>query len=325
MAKFKVVVTDHVFESFDIEKEIFASADAELEVRQCESAAELARCLGGVHALLNTYLPGIGKGVFENAPELKVVVRYGIGVDTIDVGEATKHGVVVANVPDYCVEEVADHALAHFLSLARKIVLSHKMVKEGDWSLAYVKPLKGITGMTVGIIGFGRIGRAVAHRIKAFGPTVLFHDPNIPHEVDGCRPAPLDEIYAVCDAIFVQCPGTKETYHLLNQDAFDKMQNKPFIINTARGSIVDTDALVWALENGKIAGAGLDVLEDEKAVVDKNHPLKKRANVVLTPHSAWYSNAAIHKLQRKAAEEVVRVLRGERPRSPANPEVFERK
>ena len=322
MPKFKVVVTDYVFEAFDAEKEVLGAVGAELEVCQCKSVEELIPHLAGTHGLLNTYLPGMGKEVFDNAPDLKVIVRYGIGLDTIDVPEATKHGVIVANVPDYCIEEVSDHALAHFLALARKIPLSDRKAKSGEWSLAYVKPLKGITGMTAGIIGFGRIGRAIAHRLKAFGPDVVFFDPYVSDDTDGCRRVELNDLYATCDVIFVQCPSTEATHHLLNRDAFARMKKKPLVINCARGAIVDTDAVVWALETDKISGAGLDLLEDEDAVVKQDHPLRKLDSVILTPHSAWYSAAAIQKLQRKAAEEVARVLRGEKPNSFVNPEVL---
>lgn len=322
MAKFKVVVTDYVFESFDIEREVLSAVDAELEVCQCESADEVVPHLAGTHAILNTYLAGMDAKIFDAAPDLKVIVRYGIGVDTIDVAAATAHGVMVVNVPDYCVEEVSDHALAHFLALARKIPFSDRKVKGGEWSLSYLKPMKGITDMTAGIIGFGRIGRAIAQRLEPFGLEIVFADPVGEGDVDGCRRVELDDLYATCDAIFVQCPSTDETHHLLGREAFGKMQKQPFIINTARGDIVDTDAVVWALENDKIAGAGLDLLDDEDAVVDSDHPLKKFDNVILTPHSAWYSSAAIAKLQRKGAEEVARVLRGERPKSLVNPEVL---
>ena len=318
MAKFKVIVTDYVFESFEAETEVLGEADAELVVLQCKSIDELKPHLADAHGLLNTYLPGIDAAVFDAAPDLKVVVRYGIGVDTIDVDAATKRGIVVANVPDYCVEEVADHALAHFLNCARKVALSDRKIRAGEWSLGYVKPLNGIGSMTVGIIGFGRIGRAIAQRVRAFDPKVIFFDPCVATDEDGCESVPLDTLYAASDAVFVQCPSNDATHHLLNRAAFEKMVKAPIIINCARGAIVDTDALVWALENGRVSAAGLDVLEDEKAILDAGHPLKTFDTVSLTPHSAWYSRAAIAKLQCRAAEEVARVLRGERPLSWVN-------
>jgi len=318
----KVVVTDHVFETFEAEERILAEVGAELEVLQCRSAGELQGRLAGVHGLLNTYLPGINAEVFDAAPDLKAVVRYGIGLDTIDIPAATARGIIVANVPDYCIDEVADHALAHFLNLARRIAFSDKRVRAGEWSLSYVKPLKAIRTMRVGIIGFGRIGRAIAERIAPFRAETVFYDPVLSGEIAGARRVCLEELWGTCDAIFVQCPATPETRHLLGRGAFEAMQKQPLIINCARGEIVDTDALVWALENGKVSGAGLDLLEDEEAVVKHDHPLKGFDNVVLTPHSAWFSDVAIPNLQRRAAEEMALALSGRRPTSLVNPEVL---
>ena len=322
MPKFKVLITDYVFEHFDAENEVLSAVDAELDIHQAKSADELVPHLAGVSAILNTYLPGIDDKIFAAAPDLKVVVRYGIGVDTIDVAAATARGIMVANVPDYCIDEVSDHAMAHFLSLARKIPFSDRKVKGGEWSLAYVKPMKGITNMTCGVIGFGRIGQAIAGRLKAFGPDVIFADPIGEGDIDGCRRVSLDDLFAESDAIFVQCPSSKATHHLIDRAAIEKMAKKPFIINCARGDVIDTDALVWGLENDKISGAGLDLLDDEDAVVKADHPLKAFDNVTLTPHSAWYSSDALGKLQRMAAQEVARVLRGEKPKSLINPDVL---
>ncbi|PIU89659.1 MAG: hypothetical protein COS65_28035 [Armatimonadetes bacterium CG06_land_8_20_14_3_00_66_21] len=324
MAQYTVIVTDHVFQSFEAETEILAAVEAKLEVLQCKSAAELVPQVADAHGLLNTYLPGIGAPVFDAAPELKAVVRYGIGLDTIDIAEATKRGIAVANVPDYCINEVADHALAHFLSLARKLPLSDRKVRAGEWSLSYVKPVKPLQTMRAGILGFGRIGRALAARLKPFVAEVTFFDPFVQVECEGCQPLAFDDLLATCDAVFVQCPATPETRHLLNRDAFAKTTRQPLLINCARGEIVETDAVVWALENGKLAGAGLDLLEDENAVVKHDHPLKHFDNVLLTPHSAWFSDAAIPELQRRAAEEMARILSGERPKSFVNPEAWGR-
>jgi len=322
MPSFKVLITDYVFEHFDAETEVLSAVDAELDIHQAKSADELVPHLGGVNAILNTYLPGMDDAIFSAAPDLKVIVRYGIGVDTIDVAAATARGIMVANVPDYCIDEVSDHALAHFLSLARKIPFSDRKVKGGEWSLAYLKPMKGITNMTCGVIGFGRIGRASAARLKACGPDIIFADPFGDGDVDGCRRVSLDELFAESDAIFVQCPSSAETYHLIDRAAIEKMAKQPFIINCARGDVIDTDAIVWGLENDKIAGVGLDLLDDEDAVVKADHPLKGFDNAILTPHSAWYSADALDKLQRMAAEEVARVLRGEKPKSLINPDVL---
>lgn len=318
MSSLKVLVTDHVFEHFDQETSILSAVGAELKVCQCKTTAELLPHLEGVHGLLNTYLPGIGPEVFDAAPELRVVVRYGIGVDTIDIPAATERGILVANVPDYCISEVADHALAHFLNLARKISQADSRVKQGEWSLGYVKPLQSIRGMRVGIIGFGRIGRAIASRLKPLGPEVVFHDPFLSGTVEGCTAVNLQELYRTSDAIVVQCPATDATRHLLNADAFATMTRQPIIINCARGEIIDTDALVDALQSGRVRGAGLDVVEDEDALVSTDHPLKAMPNVSLTPHSAWFSDTAIPSLQRRAAEVMAEALTGKRPESALN-------
>jgi D-3-phosphoglycerate dehydrogenase len=176
--------------------------------------------------------------------------------------------------------------------------------------------------MRAGIIGFGRIGRAIAARLQPFVAEVVFADPFIDEETAGAMPVELESLFATCDAIFVQCPAIPETRHLLNRRAFEQMARCPLIVNCARGEIVDTDAVVWALENGLIAGAGLDLLEDEEAVIGCDHPLKQFDNVILTPHSAWFSDAAIPELQRRAAEEMARMLSGDKPSSLVNPEVL---
>ncbi len=322
--KFKVVVTDYVFESFEIEEQLLAEVDASLELNQCKTQEEMIEAVKDADAVLNTYLPGLDGKVFSQAQKLKGVVRYGIGLDTINIEDATAAGIKVANVPDYCIEEVADHAMALFMCLARKVALSNNKVKSGQWSLSYVKPLKGIAKMTAGVIGFGRIGMAIAERLKPFGCNILFFDPCIENGAGLATKVSLDELCETSDAIFVQCPANKHTHHLLNAETFALMKNAPIIINAARGQIIDTDALVAALQSGKVSSAGLDVLEDEKQITESDNPLKTMDNVVLTPHSAWYSNDAIKKLQTKACQEVVRILKGENPINFANPEVLEK-
>jgi D-3-phosphoglycerate dehydrogenase len=322
MERLTVVVTDYVFENFETERRILATANADLVVLQCKSAAELIPQVAAADGLLNTYLPGIDDAVFAAAPRLRAVVRYGIGVDTIDIPAASRRGIMVANVPDYCIEEVADHALAHFLGLNRKLSVSDRKVKAGQWSLAYVKPLKAIREMRVGILGFGRIGRAIAARLQAFGPEVVFFDPMLTADTAGCKAVDLDTLLASADAIIVQCPSTPATRGLLGKEAFAKMRRQPILINCARGEVVDTDALVEALRAGTVSGAGLDVLQDEAAVLKHPHPLKEFDNVILTPHSAWFSSAAIPNLQRRAAEEMAIALSGRKPSSLLNPEVW---
>lgn len=325
MSKFKVVVTDYVFEKFTQEEQILKDIDASLVVCQAKRPDELKDEVRDADALLNTYLGPIDRNLFEVAKKLRVVVRYGIGVDTINVKDATEFGIMVCNVPDYCINEVADHALALFLSLARKVVLSDRNVKGGDWSLSYVKPLKGITDMTAGIVGFGRIGQAIARRVQALGTSIVFSDPVVADGTLDYKRVDFDTLLETADVVFVQCPANKATHHLINRDSLAKMKQKPFLINAARGSIVDTDAVVWALQNGHLSGAGLDLLDDEDAVVKTDHPFKQMNNVILTPHSAWYSARAVQQLQKMAAEEVARVLKGAKPKGLVNPEAKQAK
>ncbi len=323
MSKYKVLVTDTVFESFDITRDVLAAVDAEFEVLQCKSAGELKPKLDGVHGLLNTYMPGIDNAVFQAAPNLKAVVRFGIGVDTIDIPAATERGILVANVPDYCIEEVSNHALAHFLTLARKLPESCRRTRTGEWSLGYVKPLKPLQSMRAGIVGFGRIGRAIADRLRPFVKEVVVFDPALETAPDGVTLLEFGDLVGCSDAIFVQCPANEHTHHLFNRAVFEQMQAQPILINCARGEIVDTEALIWALETGKVSAAGLDVLEDEAAVMaDEAHLLRRHENVLLTPHSAWFSDAALPALQRKGAEAMAAALIGQRPASLLNPEVL---
>jgi len=326
MSKFKVVVTDYVFDNFDQEKDVFAPLDADLVIHQARDAAELKDDVADADAILNCYLPGMDRKLLQHGKRLKVVVRYGIGVDTINIPECTELGVMVANVDDYCINEVADHAMALFLTLARKTASSGRKTRVGEWSLAYVKPLPAIREMTAGIIGFGRIGQAIAARLAPFGMKLVFSDPGVADGAGLAEKVEFDDLLEQSDAIFAQCPSNEHTRHLINDESIAKMSNAPLLINAARGAIVDTDALVRALENGKISGAGLDVLEDEEGVMaTENHPLKTMDNVVVTPHSAWFSNKAIPELQRRAAEQVAMALRGERPTGLLNPEVLQKK
>ncbi|MBD3346389.1 MAG: C-terminal binding protein [Chitinivibrionales bacterium] len=313
MSKYKVLVTDHVFDRFDTEREVLARVDAELIVHQFRTIDELLPHVGDIHGLLNCYLGPIDNNVFDAAPNLKIVSRYGIGVDTINITDAARHGVIVSNIPDHAINEVADHAVALFLNLARKISTADRRVKNGVWSLSYVKPLHAIRGMTAGFIGFGKIGRAAAERLKAFGVRVVFHTPTWKGLVDGFSQVAFDELLAASDAVFIQCPSTEQTYHLINRATIEKMKKKPLLINTARGAIVDADALVWGLSTGNVSGAACDVLEDIDSVVTTDHPLKKAENVILTPHSAFYSEESVEDLKYRAAENVARVLVGKEP------------
>jgi D-3-phosphoglycerate dehydrogenase / 2-oxoglutarate reductase len=325
MKRFKVVVTDYVFPTLDPERTILGEAGAELIAAQCKSPEEVIALARGADAMLNTYYKPVDGAVMDAMPGCRIIVRYGIGVDSIDLAAATQRNIAVANVPDYCIDEVSDHALAMALALLRKLAFSDRRLREGAWQLGPLKPLRRIRTLTFGIIGMGRIGRAIAAKAAAFGPAIVFHDPYFkgPLPVPGARAVSLDELYALADAVIVQAPATPQTHHLLADDAFARMQRCPVIVNCARGELIDTAALIRALDAGRVSGAGLDVIEGMPPL-PADSPLRRFDNVLLTPHSAWLSETALEDLQRLAALEVARALRGERPQALLNPEVWDR-
>ena len=315
-------MTDYVFENFNPEMEVLGDIDCELIPYQCKTAAELAEKANDADALLNTYLSGIDGDVLDAMPHLKVIVRYGIGYNTIDIDAASARGIQVANVPDYCLDEVSDHAVAMTLGLVRKITLSDNRVRGGDYSLAYLNPVLPLRGAKTGIIGFGRIGKLIAAKLSVFGCQVIYYDPFVKSGNDcdsAAESVSLDDLYADSDVILVQAPATDETYHILDKAAFAKMKRKPYVINCARGELVDENALVNALKVGTISGAGLDVVESMPPV-QKDNPLLGFDNVILTPHSAWVSRNSYVELQRLAAMEVARVLKGGVVKSLLNPD-----
>ncbi len=328
MAKYKVVVTDYVFTDFETEKTMFAECDAELFIYQCKSVEELTPLAVDADVILNTYLGYLDDNFFSSLKKCKAVIRYGIGIDTIDVESATKHGIMIANVPDYCIEEVSDHAVSCLLALVRKIALSDRYVRKGYWDLGYLKPMHSIRNLTIGIVGMGRIGRLSASKLKPFGAELIFFDPYAEDDIESesfcAKKVSLDDLVAVSDAILIHAPANEKTHHLFNKNLFEKMKKSPLIINCARGSLINTNDLVDALAKKQVSGVALDVIEGVPPF-PTDHPLLQFDNVIITPHSAWYSEEAIANLQRLATEEATRVLKGERPKSLINPEVLQTK
>ncbi len=323
MSGFKVVVTDYVFPDLEPEKQILGEVGAELVAGQCQTKAEVIALVPGADAVLGTYYGPLDGEVMDAMPQCRVIVRYGVGVDTIDIPAATKRGIMVANVPDYCVDEVSDQAVTMTLALLRKLPQAERMVRDGEWALGQLKPLRRISTLTVGIIGLGRIGRGIAAKLSAFGPRIIYYDPYADSaatpQLTGVE---LAELLRAADAIIIQAPSTPETRHMLDAEAFAAMARQPVLVNCARGDLIDTDALVKALEQGQVSGAGLDVIEDTPPLPG-DHPLLRFDNVILTPHSAWFSGEALDSLQRLGAMEVARVLKGQRPKHLVNPEVLE--
>ena len=245
--------------------------------------------------------------------DLRLVQRIGVGLDNIAVAAATERGAWVANVPDYCVGEVADHAVTLLLAWARGTVSFDRDVKAGRWDPAAAR-LRRVADLTVGIIGYGRIGRSSAARLRAFGCNVLAYDPGPTTGGDAERVS-LDDLLARSDAVIIHAPLTPETHHLIDASRLRQMRKGAFLINVSRGPIVDTAALLAALEDGHLSGAGLDVIEGEP---DPPRALVERADVIVTPHIAFSSEASLAELRRRSAEEVVRVLAGETPHFPCN-------
>jgi len=318
MGRARVIVTDHVFPSLSIEREILDQVGADLVAVQATQEEQLYDVVSGADALLVCYAP-ITKAVIERLDRCQIIARYGIGVDNVDVAGAAAHGIVVTNVPDYCMDEVSDHALTLLLACARRLITLDRRVRAGRWDARDAVPVRRLHGRVLGLVGFGKIPRLIAAKAQAFGVEVVAHDPYCDDAIiaaHGVRRMDLEELLRQSDFISIHVPLTAETHGLVGERELRMMKPSAYLINTARGPIVSEAALVRALQEGWIAGAALDVLEREPPGSD--HPLLGLDNVVLTPHVAFYSEESLQELQRKAAEEVARVLSGQPPRYPVN-------
>jgi D-3-phosphoglycerate dehydrogenase len=272
-------------------------------------------------ALLVTYAK-VTADIIGEMERCRIISRFGIGVDNVDLRAATKAGIVVTRVPDYCIDEVSDHTMALLLALVRKIPFANSRTQEGRWEMPAVVPIHRLRGTVLGLIGFGRIPQLVAPKAQAFGLRVVSYDPYIQEEVlkrAGVERMEFGELVKVSDYISIHTPLMPETQHLFSAEVFGRMKPTAYLVNTARGPIIDEDALARALDRGQLAGAALDVLEKEPPSAS---PLLGRDNVILTPHTGFYSEESLVDLQMKASEEVVRVLTGQPPRNPVNPEAL---
>ena len=312
MAKAKVVLTDYVWESLDVENKILGGL-AELVPMQTKKPEEFLAQAADCDALLNTYAGPITADAMSKMPRCKIIARYGIGVDTIDLDGATRAGIIVTNNPTYCIEEVAEHTMALLLDSARKIAFYDRQVRAGTWAVPPGKPLYRLVGRTLGLVGFGNIARHVAVRAAAFGMRVLYADPFVKEGQfsEPGRKVELDELFRESDFVSVHPPLTPQTRGMINDDAFSRMKPGAILINCSRGPVVDTAALVRALDAKKIAGCALDTTDPEP--LPNPHLLRGRDNVIINPHVAWYSEAAMVGLQAGAPGEVRRVLTGEWP------------
>ncbi|MFL5066060.1 MAG: C-terminal binding protein [Xanthobacteraceae bacterium] len=313
MARPLIAVTDSVFPSLDRAKAALKRVDPELRMAKSASVDDILAVARDADAVLVTYakLPG---ELLRQLKRCKAIGRFGLGVDNIDVPAAKEMGITVTYVPDYCLQEVSDHAMALLLALARKIPLSNQLVQAGRWDMPAVVPIYRLEGRVLGLLGFGNIPRKLVPKAKAFGLRVITHDPYVGPDLLkslDVENVSLDELLQRSDFISVHAPLTPQTRGLVNADAFAKMKKGVLIVNTARGPLIDEQALVQALDSGQVGGAALDVLATEPPARDS--PLLGRDNVVLTPHTGFYSVDALNELQTKCASDVARVLLGEQP------------
>jgi D-3-phosphoglycerate dehydrogenase / 2-oxoglutarate reductase len=318
-----VGVSDSVFPNLDPAREVLSRIGAELRLAKEPTPESILGVARDADALLATY----AKITAEMIPQMKrcrIISRFGIGVDNVDVAAATQAGIVVTKVPDYCIDEVSDHTLALLLALVRKIPSSNARTHAGRWEMQAVVPIHRLRGSILGLVGFGRIPQLVAPKAQAFGIKVVAYDPYIAEEVftrAQVEKVEFAELLGRSDYISIHSPLVPETRHLFNADVFRQMKATAYLVNTARGPIVDEEALAKALDAKQLAGAGLDVLSEEPP---SGSPLFGRDNVILTPHTSFYSVESLVDLQVKAAQEVVRVFNGEMPRNPVNPEALRR-
>jgi D-3-phosphoglycerate dehydrogenase len=316
-----VAVADSVFPNLDLARAVVSRAGAELRLASQPTPEGIVAAAREADALLVTYAK-INADMIREMKRCKIISRFGIGVDNVDIEAATRAGIVVTKVPDYCIDEVSDHAMALLLSLVRKIPFSSARAHAGRWEMPAVTPIHRIRGTVLGLVGFGRIPQLVAPKAKAFGMRVMAYDPYVPlnlMEQAGVGRLEFAELLKISDYISIHSPLLPETHHLFGTEVFSQMKPGALIVNTSRGPVVDEAALARALDTGQLAGAALDVLEQEPPV---NSPLFGRENVILTPHTSFYSVESLEELQTKAAEEVVRVLSGQPPRNPVNPEAL---
>jgi D-3-phosphoglycerate dehydrogenase len=311
---YKVLLTDYEFEYLQYEEEVFHESGLDIEFikAQCRTEAEVIEQAKDADAILNQYAP-VSRGVIESLENTKIISRYGVGVNTIDLEAAKEKGITVANVPDYGMEEVSNHALALLLSWARKVTLLNNEVKKGNWDFKACVPIHRFNEQTVAVLGFGRIPRRFIEKVKPLGFKTIAYDPFVSAEemaAVGVQKMELDDLIRKADYLSVHVPLIPDTFHLINEERLYQMKRNAVIINTARGPIIDEKALVVALEKGIIAGAALDVTEEEPVSIES--PLLQMDNVIITPHSAWYSEEAMIELRQKAAKNIVHVLSGEK-------------
>jgi D-3-phosphoglycerate dehydrogenase len=319
MHRFTVVIADDRYVAYAEEESVLAEVDAGIEVFRSQSAADAGRAFAAADAILVNLFP-MSAAIIDALPRCRVISRYGVGYDNVDVEAATRKGIWVARVPDYCVEEVADHALALLLGCVRKIAYRDRMIRQGGWNLHRDQPSYRMAGRTLGLLGYGAIARCLHRKVGGFGfARVLACDPHIdPGAIlaRGAVPVDLASLLRESDYLSVHVPLTPETRHLVGAAQLSAVKRGAMLVNTSRGPVLDEAAVTAALADGRLAGAGLDVFEQEP--LPEASLLRSLDNVILTDHAGWYSEESVVELKTKAARNVAAVLAGGRPISPVN-------
>ncbi|MFZ4081855.1 MAG: C-terminal binding protein [Pirellula sp.] len=303
-----VAITDYTFANLDIEKSILDPL-AQVTSGQCKSPETLIELVQNADAVITQFAP-VNAAVIDSMQRAKVIVRYGIGVDNVDLEAAKRKGIPVCNVPDYCIDEVADHTLAFILGSTRQVVPNTIAIRDGKWGLATdLSQMRTLKDQTVGVVGFGRIGREVEARLRPFKPQVLVYDPVVdPGQIEsyGARSASLDELLGSSDIVTLHCPSTAQTKKLLNRETIQHMKRGSLVINLARGDLIDTAAMIEALQSGLWSGVAIDVCDPEPIPIDS--PLRSMSNVIAASHIASASPKAVRKLRESAAQHVANAL-----------------
>jgi D-3-phosphoglycerate dehydrogenase / 2-oxoglutarate reductase len=307
-----IAFTENIFPTLDPAKAALARLSPTIRMSKSTSAEDILAVARDADAILVTYAK-LTRDLIMQLTRCKAIGRFGLGVDNIDLAAAKEKGIAVNYVPDYCIREVSDHTMALLLALIRKIPLSNKLVQSERWEMPAVVPIRRIEGTVLGLVGFGHIPRLVAPKAQAFGIKVIAYDPYAKPEVfktAKVESVDLDTLLKTSDYVSVHAPLTPQTRGMINAEAFGKMKKGAYIVNTARGPLIDEPALVAALDSGQVGGAGLDVVTVEPMA--KDSPLLGRDNVIISPHTGFYSIEALDELQSKCASDVARVLSGEK-------------
>ena len=314
----KVVISDYVWPNIDIEKNFFDSKNIELVVSKNKS--DLKEQIVDADGLLFCF-ESIDEDILRSGKNLKVAQRYGIGVDNINIQVATELGIVVSNIPDYCIDEVSDHAMSMILSLNRLLSRDSDLVKKGLWNeIKKDKRVYRLSEATLGLLGFGRIGRRISKKAKNFGLNVIAYDPYLNEkEIEGVEIHSLNKVLKDSNIISLHLPLTEQTNHIIDNEQFDLMNKDTILINVSRGGLINEEALIENLNNGKIRGAGLDVIESS---TDKTNDLFSFDNVIITPHTAFFSQESSEELQLRSSMQLYDVLTGSKPKFLINPEVL---